>query len=122
MYSSPPLEMLPCKDIFKEIFIYVFNFWLRWIFIAVCRLFLVVTSRGYTVVVMCGLLIAEASLVAEDRLSSLASVVAVHWLHCPRACGIFLYQGSNRVPCIGRRILNLWTIREVQLYVSYKEI
>ena len=56
------------------------------------------------------------------RLSNLPSVVMVHWLCCPRACGIFLYQGSNRVPCIGRQILNLWTTREVQLYVSYKQI
>lgn len=102
-----------------RLFVYL---WLLWVFIAMCRLFLVVTSKGYTVVVMCGLLIAEASLVAEDRLSNLASVVMVHWLSCPRASGIFLYQGSNCVSCIGRQILNLWTTREVQLYVSYKEI
>ena len=79
-------------------------------------------KQGLHCSIMCGLLIAEASLVAEDRLSNLASVVMVHWLSCPRASGIFLYQGSNCVSCIGRQILNLWTTREVQLYVSYKEI
>ena len=34
-------------------------------------------------------------------------------LNCPMKCGIFLDQGSNCVPCIGRQILNLWTTREV---------
>jgi len=41
------------------------------------------------------------------------SVVVVHGFSCPESCGIFLGQGSNGVPCIGR-ILNLWTTREVQ--------
>ena len=36
----------------------------------------------------------------------MGSGVAVHGLSCPTACGIFLDQGSNLVPCIGRRILN----------------
>ena len=32
---------------------------------------------------------------------------------CPIACGIFPEQGSNRVPCVGRHILNRWTTRDV---------
>ena len=111
----------PYVSFFFKVHLFIY-LWLLWVFIAMCRLFLVVTRKGYTVVVMCGLLIAKASLVAEDRLSNLASVVMVHWLCCPRACGIFLYQGSKCVSCIGRQILKLWTTRKVQLYVSYKEI
>ena len=53
---------------------------------------------------MCGLLIAVASLVAEHELqqmwllgSSTSSVVVVHGLSFSVACGIFPDQGSN--PC-----------------------
>ena len=61
----------PCylQGVEKEIlFIYLFvYFWLRWVFVAVHRLSLVVASRGYSVALH-GLLIAVASLVAEHRL------------------------------------------------------
>ena len=43
-------------------------------------------------------------------------VVVAHglsWLSCPSASGLFLDQVSTYVPCIGRRILNYWTTREV---------
>ena len=43
----------------------LFFFWLHWIFIAVHELSLVVVSRGSSPVVMHGLLIVVASLVAE---------------------------------------------------------
>ena len=36
-----------------------------------------------------------------------------HGFSCSAACGIFPDQGSNRVPCIGRRILNHCATREV---------
>ena len=42
-----------------------FFFWLRWVFIAARGLSLVVVSGGYSFVVVHGLLIAVASLVAE---------------------------------------------------------
>ena len=71
-------------------------------------------QRGLLFTVVCGLLSAVASLVAEQGLQSArASVVAVHGLRCPSACGIFPDQGSHCVPCIGMRILNHWTTREV---------
>ena len=38
---------------------------LCWIFLAVCRLSLVLESRGYSLAVVCGLLIAAVSLTAE---------------------------------------------------------
>ena len=39
---------------------------LLWVFTVACRPFLAVVSRGYSPVVVCGLLIVVASLVAED--------------------------------------------------------
>ena len=47
-----------------------------------CRLSLVVVSKSYSLVAVCGLLTEMASLV-EDELS------------CQVACGIFLYKGMN---------------------------
>ena len=43
-------------------------FWLCWVFVAACRLFLVGMSRGYFLVAVHGLLIAVASLAAEHGL------------------------------------------------------
>ena len=52
-----------------------------------------------SLVVLCGLLIAETSLVTERGLYGMGtSVVVVHGLSCPVACGIFPDQGSN--PCL----------------------
>ena len=57
---------------------------------------LVVASGGYSVISVCGLLIAVASLVAEHGLQSLwASVVEILGLSCSVAREIFLDQGSN---------------------------
>ena len=42
----------------------LFYFWLCWVFVALCRLSLVVASRGYTLLKY----IEEASVVAEHRL------------------------------------------------------
>ena len=53
-----------------------FYFWLCWVFVA--------ASRGYSLAVVHGLLIAGSSLVAG--------------LSCPAACGIFPDQGSNPCP------------------------
>ena len=57
----------PCVSFLKrkssnELFIYL---WLHWVFFAMCRLFLVVTSKGYPVVAMFGLFVADTSLVEE---------------------------------------------------------
>ena len=43
-------------------------FWLRWVFVAACRLSLVEASRDCSLVVVHRLLIAVASLLAEHRL------------------------------------------------------
>ena len=47
--------------------IYLFIYWLRWVFVAVRGLSLVVASGGYSVAVR-GLLIAVASLIVEHGL------------------------------------------------------
>ena len=52
-------------DFFFKLFIY---FWLHLVFVAVYRLLLVAESGGQSLVVMRGLLIAVASLVAEHGL------------------------------------------------------
>ena len=69
---------------------------------------LTVVNGSYSQVVVHGLLIEVASLVAEHRLESMQasvvadlglqstdSVVVVHRLSCFMVCGIFLNQGSN---------------------------
>jgi len=60
-------------------------FLLHWVFLAALGLSLLAASEGYSVVVY-GLLLAVASLVAEHRLI------------CSVARGIFLDQGSNPCP------------------------
>ena len=53
-------------------------------------------NGGYSLAVVCGLLVVVASPVAEQGLQGVrASVVVVHRLSCSAACGIFLDQGSN---------------------------
>ena len=64
--------------------------WLYWVFGAAC---------GLSLVVMCRLLTAMTSLVAECGLWSFqASVIVVHGLSCSEACGIFPDQGWNPCP------------------------
>ena len=51
---------------------YLFKFWLHSVFIAMHGLFLVVVSRGYSLVAVLRLLIAVASIVADTDLGSRA--------------------------------------------------
>ena len=65
---------------------------------SICGFSLVAVSRSYSLAVVLGLLIVAASLVAEHRLSGAQgtvavhtdSVLVVHGLSCPVACGTFL--------------------------------
>ena len=69
---------------------------------------------GLFLVVVLGLLIAVATLVKEHGLWIVWALGAVvHGLSCSEARGIFLDQGLNPVPCVGRWILNHWTTRKV---------
>ena len=59
------------KVLFPYIFFFsflFFLFWLRWVFVAACRLFSSCSERGLLFVALCGLLIAVASLVLERGL------------------------------------------------------
>ena len=54
--------------LFPLIFIYLFGFWLYLVFVAAQTFSLVIMSRGYSLVVVCALLIAMASLAVEHEL------------------------------------------------------
>ena len=56
---------------------------------------LVSGSGGYSLLVVHGLHVEVASLVADHGLQSTGSALVVHRLSCSKACGIFLDQGSN---------------------------
>ena len=91
------------------------------VFVAVHGLSLVAVFGGYSLVggagdSHCG----GFSCCGVRALGAWASVVAVHGLSCPAACGIFPDHGSNpcpkpvSLPSIDRLVLNHWTAREVQ--------
>ena len=85
---------------FKNIYLFIYLFiCLSWVFVAACRLSLVMESKDYSLIAVCWLLIAVASLLVEHGLQgALASVVVVHRLSCPETCGIFLDQDLNLCP------------------------
>ena len=98
---------------FKRHLLIYFYFWLCWILVAVC-----------------GLLVAVASLIAEcgpgcmgcSSWSSRAlegGLRSCDSLSCSEACGIFLDQGSNPVPCIGRRFLIHRATKKSQFHILW---
>ena len=93
------------------IFIYLFIFGCAGSSFAVCRLSLVAASRGYSLVVVCGLLIVVASVVAEQRLcSAQASVVAACGLtRTPQSSCATLLQSSHRK--LGSQPVCTWASR-----------
>ena len=81
---------------------------------------LVAESRGYTLVVVCRLLIMVASLVAEHghQAYGLADGLWHSGLASPQLMESSGTGDQTHVPCIGRQILNCWTTREVQVLVT----
>ena len=65
--SSLPIHLLMDIEAFLALFVYLI-LWLWWVFVAACRLSLVVGSEGYSLVTVRGVLIAVASLVAKHGL------------------------------------------------------
>ena len=57
---------LQCGNIFKKLM--CIYFWLHWVFVAAHGIFLVATSRGYSLIAMHGFLIAVAPLVVQYEL------------------------------------------------------
>ena len=80
----------------KILFIYL---WLCWVSVAMCRLSLVVASRGCSLLEAQGLLIAVASFVVENwALGVQVSVVVTQRLSYPKACSILPDHWWNWCP------------------------
>ena len=93
---------------------------LCWVFIAVHGLSIVVVSRNYPLVVVQRLLITATSLVVECGRSGVwASEVVVHRLSCLWRVESSQTGDRTCVHCIGWRILNQWTTREIQTQLSW---
>ena len=77
-------------------------FWLHWVFVAAHRLFpsssLVAVSGGYSSRSAQAFHCNGFSCCGAKALGCSGSVVVVHKLNCPVACGIFPDQGSNLCP------------------------
>ena len=79
-------------------------------------------SGGFSLVVVCGLLLVVATPIAEHRLQSLGSVDVARELSCLRHVESSQTRDLTHAPCIGRWILNHWTTREVQQLLSRQGI
>ena len=119
-------------DFFKK-FIYLFiYFWLRCVFVAVCRLSLVAASGGYSLLRCAGFslwwLLLLWSTLQVHGFSSCGMWAQQLWLAgsraqaqqlwhtglvAPRHVGSSQIRARTRGPCIGRLILNHCTTREV---------
>ena len=107
----------------KYVYLFIY-FWLHWVFIPAHRFSLVVESGGCSLAVVCRRLTSLASLVGEygpygtwasvvatHGLQGASSVVVVHRLSCSRHVGSSQTKDQTSISCIGRWILNHWTIR-----------
>ena len=91
-----------CTLFFFNGFVY---FWLHWVFVVALGLFSNCGKWAYSLVGCLGLL--------RWLLLLQSTGFRMREFSCPTACGIFLEQGWNHVPCIGRQNLKHWTTREV---------
>ena len=91
--------------LFKNIYLLFLNFWLHWIFVAVHRLSLVAENGGFS---YCNVRALERSF---SNYGAQAQVPHSMW----NLSGPGIY-----VSCIGKWILNHWTIKEVQAHISCK--
>ena len=66
------------------------------LFLAEHRLSPAAASRGYSLAVVCGLLVAVASLVEHRLLGTPASVVVAHRQSCSVPCGISISRAGNK--------------------------
>ena len=122
---------------FVCLFVCLFIYWLCWVFVAACGLFLVMASGGYSLFRCAGFSLRWLLFVAEQGLQGRG--LQQLWLEGSRAQAQQLWRtglvalrhvGSSWtractcVPCVGRRILNHRATREVpgpSFYVSFLE-
>ena len=128
--------------IFFLIYLFI-NFWLHWVFVAPCRLSLVVASGGYSSLQcmdfsLWWLLLLRSMGSRHEGFSSCGTRAQQLWLVGSRAQAQQLWRtglvapwhvGSSwirdqtHVPCIGRWILNHCATREVlQMHFKYKDV
>ena len=92
--------------------LFVIYFWLCCVFIAALWLSLVTVIGGYSLIVVHGLLIAVASLVAGHIFQGSQAWQLWHMgLVALWHVGSSQTRDQTHVPCIGRQILNQWTTR-----------
>ena len=122
------------ETFFKNLFILFIYFWLRWVFIAACRLSLVAVSGGYSSLQCAGfslwwllLLRSMGSRLAgfsscgawAQQLWLTGSRVQAQQLWCTglvalQQVGSSWIRAQTHVPCVGRRILNHCATREAR--------
>ena len=125
---------------FFNIFIYLFiiYFWLRWVFISVRGLSLVVASGGHSSSLCAGLSLSRPLLLRSTGSKRAGSVVVAHGPSCSAACRDLPRPGLEPVsPALAGRlsttappgkplrrwILNHWTTREVPCWtLNYTDI
>ena len=76
----------------------LFYFWLRWVFVAACRLSLVAASGGYSSLRCTGFSLQWLLLLWTTGSRHTGSVIVAHRPSCSVACGIFPDQGSSPCP------------------------
>ena len=109
--------------IFFLIYIY---FWLCWVFIAVCKLPLVGTRGGYSLLQCAGfslrwLLLLRSTGSRHVGFSSCGTWAQQLWLAglvAPRHVGSSQTRAQTCVPCIGRRILNHCFTKEAPSFMN----
>ena len=98
------------------LFIY---YWLHWVFLAACRLSLVAANGRLGVVH--GLLLdssyCRARTLGLVGFSSCSSPALEHGLSWSALCGILWTRDQIHVSCIGRQILNWWTIGKSKVII-----
>jgi len=122
-FSSLCVQISPHPNSFliRKLVIDFFNIIFKYLFIFGCsgslllrEGFLLVAMRGaFSLVVVCGLLIAVASLVADHGLQSAWASVVVVSVDALGHVESSQARDRTHVPCIGRQIPNHWTTRTV---------
>ena len=104
---------------------HLFYFWLCWVFVAACRISLVVASGGHSSLQCMGpslwwLLLLQRTGSRRVSLSSRGTWAQQLWLMglvAPRHVGSSQTRARTRVPCIGRRTPNHCVTREAPIYI-----